>query len=416
MRFDRFSATCVNPHALMLRSTDLKGFSNLKFQISNRIALGKMAAVILVLAGTAFTPSRLSAQDKPNAVIPEDCSTFAISPNNRIAFAVAHMKRVKKVYVERDDVSVADLGGKTKPIVERDKFMPVPPPVTYIVNGLAWSPDGRRLAMTMTTLTPENPLADVDEEEEDYRRRHPEDDDDTQKKPSLPPAGKKVVALIDDDGHEIKVSGSKTRFIEDASNGAWLADGQTAVYLTGPGPYRIARVRPSDGQSSVLFEGHTFDTVVWDTPHNQAFAISQNLSLSGKLALLQLDLVHEGVREVARVPNYQGQLTLSSSGKKIGFFIDGDTIEVHDVANPTVYARVRTGPGKFEFGPDDERILLKRNPVDKSGTLVWVGLADNSFVPILHGLEFHDFEITPDGNNVIVMDPGKGELKVYPLR
>lgn len=325
------------------------------------------------------------------------------------------MKRVKKVIIERDDVSTADLGGKVKPIIERDKFMPVPPPVTYIVNSLAWSPDGRRLAMTMTTLSPENPFAD-DEEDEDYRLRHPEDDDDTQKKPSLPPSGKKVVALIDDDGHEIKVSGSKTRFIEGASNGAWLADGQTAVYLSGAGPYKIMRVQPSIGQSSVLFEGHTFDTVVWDTPHNQAFAISQNLSLSGKQALLQLDLAHEGVREVMRLPNYQSGLTLSASGKKVGFFIDGDTIEVHDVANPTVYSRVRTGPGKFEFSRDDQRILLKRGTPDKSGTLVWVGLSDNSFAQILHGLEFHDFEITPDGENIIVMDPGKGLLKVYPLR
>lgn len=393
----------------------------MKSEISNQNGVArrtgfKLAALSFATMAFASLPICARAQDRPNATIPDDTSTFAVSPNNRIAFAVPHMKRVKKVIIERDDVSVADLGGKTKLVIDRDRFMPVPPPVTYIVNGLAWSPDGRRLAMTMTTLTPENPFADDDEEEEEYRQRHPEEDDQSQKKPSLPPSGKKVVALIDDDGHEIKVSGSKTRFIENASNGAWLADGQTAVYLTGAGPYKIVRVRPSDGQSSVLFEGHTFDTVVWDAPHNQAYAISQNLSLSGKLALLQLDLVHEGVREIVRVPNYQGQLTLSASGKKIGFFIDGDTIEVHDVANPTVYARVRTGPGKFEFGPDDQRILLKRNPVDKSGTLVWVGLKDNSFTPILHALEFHDFEITPDGNNVIVMDPGKGLLKIYSLR
>lgn len=369
-----------------------------------------------IALGFASLPIGARGQERPNATIPDDTSTFAVSPNNRIAFAVPHMKRVKKVIIERDDVSVADLGGKTKLVIDRDRFMPVPPPVTYIVNGLAWSPDGRRLAMTMTTLTPENPFADDDEEDAEYRQRHPDEDDQTQKKPLLPPSGKKVVALIDDDGHEIKVSGSKTRFIENASSGAWLADGQTAVYLTGAGPYKIVRVRPSDGQSSVLFEAHTFDTVVWDTPHNEAYAISQNLSLSGKLALLQLDLVHEGVREIARAPNYQGQLTLSASGKKIGFFIDGDTIEVHDVANPTVYTRVRTGPGKFEFGPDDQRILLKRGTPDKSGSLVWVGLKDNSFTPILHGLEFHDFEITPDGSNVIVMDPGKGLLKIYSLR
>lgn len=378
-----------------------------------RVAKCSLAISASVLAFSTM-PFTARGQEKPNATIPYDCSTFAVSANGRVAFAVPHMKRVKKVIIERDDVSVGDLAGKTKPIIEPDKFMPVPPPVTYIVNSLAWSADGRRLAMTMTTLSPENPFADDDDEE--YQRRHPDEDDQSQKKLSLPPSGKKVVALIDDDGHEIKVSGSKTRFIEGASNGAWLADGQTAVYLMGAGPYKIVRVRPSDGQSSTLFEGHTFDTVVWDPPHNQAFAISQNLSLSGKLALLQLDLVHEGVREVVRVPEYQSQLTLSASGKKVGYFIDGDTIEVRDVANPSVYTRVRTGPGKFEFSHDDQRILLKRGTPDKSGSLVWVGLTDNSFTPILHGLEFHDFELTPDGNTVIVMDPGKGLLKIYPLR
>lgn len=384
----------------------------MKFQISNRTAGTKIAAAALALGAiVGVGPLVLRAQDKPNATILADSSTFAVSPNNRIAFAVPHMKRVKKVIIERDDVSVADLGGKIKPVIDRDKFMPVPPPVTYIVNGLAWSPDGRRLAMSMNTLSPENPFTDDDDEE--YLQRHP-DEDDRPKRP--PPAGKKVIALIDDEGHEIKVSGSKTRFIEDASNGAWLADSQTAVYLTGAGPYKIVRIRPSDGQSSVLFEGHTFDTVVWDTPHNQALGISQNLSLSGKLALLQLDLVHEGVREVARVPSYQSQLTLSASAKKVGYFIDGDTIEIRDVTNPAAFSRVRTGPGKFEFSRDDQRILLKRGPADKSGSLVWIGLADNSFVPILHGLEFHDFEITPDGANIIVMDPGKGLLKVYPLQ
>ena len=131
---------------------------------------------------------------------------------------------------------------------------------------------------------------------------------------------------------------------------------------------------------------------------------------------MQLDLVHEGVHEITRLPNFQGQLTVSASGKKVGYFIDGDTIEVRDLVSPAKFVRVRTGPGKFEFGHDDRRILLKRGPVDKSGSLVWVGLTDNSFVPILHGLEFHDFEITPDGNTVIVMDPGKGILKIYPLR
>lgn len=375
-------------------------------EISNSKRPQFAAPLALAIIAAAALPLLLHAQDKPAATILEDVSTFAVSQNNRIVYAVPHIKRVKKVFIQRDDVSVADLNGKGKIIVERDKFMPVPPPVTYVVNGLAWSPDGRRIAMTMTTIGAESEKETDDQDEKDQ---------DAQR-PSLPPNGKKVVALLDDDGHEIKVAGSKTRFIEGASNGAWLADGQTVVYLAGAGPYKIVRIRPSDGQTATLFEGHTFDSIVWDAPRNQAYAVGQNLSLSGRTALVLLDLLHEGVREIARLPNFQGQLTISSSGKKVGYFTDGDTIEVRDIAHPQSPVHVRTGPGKFEFSPDDRRILLKRGAVDKSGSLVWVGLTDDSFVPILHDLEFHNFEITPDGSAVIVMDPGKGVLKIYSLR
>ncbi len=62
------------------------------------------------------------------------------------------------------------------------------------------------------------------------------------------------------------------------------------------------------GQSSTLFEGHTFDAIVWDAPRNQAFALSQNLNVSGRLALFQLDLVHEGIREITRIDAYQSGL------------------------------------------------------------------------------------------------------------
>ena len=366
---------------------------------------------MLAFAVAAAAPTLLLAQDKPSAIIPEDATALAVSQNNRILYSVPHLKRVKKVLIERDDIDIADLGGHEKKIVEPDRFMPAPPPVSYIVNGLTWSPDGRRIAATMTTIA-----APGTEKEKDDKDDNQDDNDSVARKLALPPNGTKVVALLDDDGHEIRVAGSKERFIEQASSGAWLADDQTAVYLIGAGPYKIGRVKPSDGQTKTLFEDHSFDSVVWDTPRNQAFAVGSSLSLSGRTALVQLDLMNEGVREVARLPNFQGQLTVSPSGKKVGYFVDGDTIEVRDVANPAAPVRVRTGPGKFAFSRDDRRILLKRGPADKSGNLVWVGLGDDSWDPILHDLEFHNFEIAPDGHTIIVMDPGKGVLKIYPLR
>jgi hypothetical protein len=332
----------------------------------------------------------------PKLVISEDCQQFAVSQDGRIVYAVPRMKRVKKVVIERDDIWIAELNGKQKKIVEVDKFMPVPPPSTYIVNSLAWSPDGKHIAANITTIVVET--------------APPEDDS-----AAPPPGGTKAIALLDDDGHEIKVEGSKTRFIEGAVNGTWLADGSTVVYLTGAGPYKINRVRPSGGQTKTLFEGHVFDDVLWDAKNNQAFAVGKNLSVSGRLVLVELDLVRETVREISRLDAYQGKLSVSPSGKKIAYFEDGDTIEVRELANPAKPIRVPAGLGRFEWGRDERHVLLKRGPDDRSSDLVWVGIYDGTFVPILHDLTFHSFEIIRGGESIAVTEPGKGVLKVFPL-
>jgi hypothetical protein len=44
-----------------------------------------------------------------------------------------------------------------------------------------------------------------------------------------------------------------------------------------------------------------------------------------------------------------------------------------------------------------------------------VGLYDGQFEPLLHDLEFHDYQISPDGRSVAVTEPGKRALLVYGL-
>jgi hypothetical protein len=86
-----------------------------------------------------------------------------------------------------------------------------------------------------------------------------------------------------------------------------------------------------------------------------------------------------------------------------------------DLANSKKPLRVHAGYGRFGWSKDERRVLLKRGPDEKSNNLVWVGLADGSFTPILHDLLYHDFAITPDGNSILVAEPGKQSLKMYPL-
>ena len=364
------------------------------------------AAILATLLAHAV---RLPAQDNPKFVINDDCQVFDIAPNNAIVYAVPHLKRIRRLVLERDDISIAVPPGKERHIVDADKFLPPAPPAGFVVNSLSWSPDGRRVAVSMTLQ--QAPAGFMDKQAEKKRGNM---DDAEENTPILPAGGGKAIALLEDDGREIKVAGSKTRFIEGGVDAAWLADGSTAVYLTGGPPWAISRVRPEDGKDVTLFEGHKFDAVVWDAKRNQAFAIG-DLSLHGQQTLLRLDLLHETVTEIARVKNYQGSLTVSPSGEKVGFFEDGDTVNVIDTVHPSQPLRVRTGYGRFGWSRDQRRILLKRGPEDRSNILMWVGLYDGTFTSILHGLEFHDFEIAPDGETIAVTVPGKRVLKLYPL-
>ena len=356
-------------------------------------------------------PSR--AQDEPKMVITEDCQAFDISSNNAIVYAVPRLKRVKNLILERDDISVATGRGQIRHIVEADKFMPIPPAAGYVINSLAWSPDGQRIAVNMTLQQPPAGF-EAGAPKKKSKDKDREEEDQTDNEPVQSAEGGKAVALLDAEGHEIHVAGLKSRFLENAGNATWLADGSNVVYLTG-GPAQIVRVRPSDGNSITLFEGQAFDDVAWDAARSRAFAIGEGLNVRRGRALLELDLLRETVRQVATVENYAGSLSLSPSGRKIAFFEDGDTIEVIDTANPANPAHMRAGFGVFQWSRDELRVLLKRGPADRSNILLWVGLYDGSFTPALHGLVYRDFKIAPDHASLAITEPGKRVLKLYPL-
>lgn len=376
-------------------------------------ALERSAAARLPWAGlfalwtlTFVLPSLASAQENPKFVIDEDCQVFNVAADNSIVFSVPRIKRIKKLVIERDDIGIASASGKARRILDADKFMPIPPAGGYVIDSLSLSPDGRRIAVNMTLQKPPPDYQEEPKKQKDENR-------DSNVEVAAAPAGK-AIALLDDDGREIPVAGSKNRFIENATNATWLADDATVVYLTGAPP-QIVRVTPADGQTTTLFQGHSFDAVAWDAPRNRAFAVGANLSLTGRLAVVELDLLHETVTEVARIENYNSELTVSPSGKKIGFFEDGDTIVAIDTDNRSKPLRVRAGMGSFGWSRDERRILLKRGPSDRSNDLVWVGLYDDTFTPFLHDLSFRDFQVAPDGRSVAVTAPGRRVLKVFAL-
>ena len=370
------------------------------------IAIGTIAVVCLAV------PALLLAQDAPKLMIDEDCQAFSIAPDNSIVYAVSHIKGVKRLVIERDDVWVASGPGRTRKILDANIFMPMPPPQGFRVESLAWSPDSQRIAMISTLIQPPPGWEDKNAK----KKGDLGDDEDVNAPPIQGVGGGRVLVLLDAEGHEIKVANSKTRFIEGAVDGTWLADGKTVVYLTGGPPYSMFRVTPEDGKVTPLYDGHTFQSVVWDAKRNRAFGVSDSLSITAHLAIVRLDLLHEAIAPVSDIDTYQTGLSLSPSGTKIGYFEDGDTIDVIDMQNGGRPIRVRAGSGRFAWSRDEKKVLLKRGPDDRSNILLWVGLHDDSFSSILHDLQFRDFQIAPDGQSIAVTIPGKRALKVYPLQ
>jgi hypothetical protein len=378
----------------------------------------RTTVVAAALLAVCLAGRQSLAQETASLTIDDDCKVFAIAPDNSIVYAVPHLKRFEKLILERDEIWVSSPKGGKRKIVDPDKFMPLPPPASYIVGGLSWSPDGQRIAVSMQTKTyPWSPKVKGKKKgslDDDY------EDDNTEeaRRGETGPAasgGGRVVALVDGNGQEIKVANSKTRFIEGASLGAWLADGKTMVYLGGTGANQIVRVSPDDGKTTTLFSGRRFNAVRWDAQRNRAFAIGEGMGFNARFTLSQLDLLHETISEVAKLDAYNGSLAVSPNGTAVGYFRDGDTIEVRSLANPTKATAVHAGIGRFEFDRDDRRVLLKRGPEDRSNDLIWVRLDDGSFSPILHDLVYHDFHVSPDGRSLGVSDPGKSILRIYPL-
>lgn len=370
----------------------------------NNHAAPRNGRALLLLAACALAlsyPPISRAQGKSLVKIDEDVQSFAIAPDNRIVYSVQHMRRVKKVRLERDDFWISSLEGKQKKIVDGEKLF-ADPLLNYQVQSFAWSPDGRRIAVLMQTAEMEQPKGTVDQQMDEQQTVR----------------GAVAIYLMDAEGHQIPIQGMKDGLLNDGYNPAWLADNTTIVYVTRTGGdfYELNSVNPAIGKTKPLFQGHTFAALSWDTKNNQAFAIEESTRVLTSPMLVRLDLVNETRTAIMPIEEYAGDFVLSPSARKVGYFRNGDTLEVRDIANPgSKPVQVRVAIGQFQWGHDEKRVLLKRGDPLKSARLTWVGVYDGQFEPLLHDLEFHDYEISPDGQYVAVTEPGKRSLLVYSL-
>lgn len=354
-----------------------------------RLVTGGTGCLALgILLGAATGP------DAPRVTVDDDCPAFAFAPdNNRILYAVRHVYSQHRIELQRDDIWEVTLDGKKRRLVNGEKLVQGNAPFSYAIQVIRMSPDGGRMTVEMLTSAMIDAQGNTREGE--------------------------LSDLMDANGKEIKIRGADSA-IDGALEAAWLADGVTVVYLREAVKpkllYTIESVRPAGGRGAPLFEGHTFTAIAWDARRNSAIAIERDRSLAGPIQLVALDLLHQTRRELATLDGFLGHLTISPSGSKVAYFHDGDTLEIRDLVAPDRAVRVPMAFGRYEWAPDERRLLLKRGPDHQSAELFWVNLPDGRLEPLLHSLIFRDFQISPDGHWLAVTAPGKRRLFVYPLQ
>lgn len=363
--------------------------------VSRKFAAAASLAAIAAACSLAAFPAPSSNPDQPKITIDEDCSTFAFSPDNHIAYAVRRIYNWKKYTVEGDDLWIAAPDGKRKRVIEGDKLVKTATFHSFAIHSVTWSPDNRRLAIEKTTEQVS------DSKKEDI-------------------TSGETIELMDADGRDIPIQGVKENenpFIG-ASQGTWLGDGNTVVYLVEAVKpkmlFEIRTIQPATGKITKLFAGHMFAGVVWDAAHSTAFAVQRDKGMEGPADLVWLDLAHEIGNKIASMQNFQGELTLSPDSKHVAYFRDGDYLEIREIASQEKPLALRVGYGRFEWSPDERYILLKRGPETRSGNLVWINVANGDFIPAMHDLVYRDFHISPDGQWIGLMEVGKRIIKVYP--
>jgi dipeptidyl aminopeptidase/acylaminoacyl peptidase len=344
--------------------------------------------------------------EKPLLNIDEDISAFAFAPDGRIVYSVRRQFHTRQYDLERDDIWLQENGGKRRRLLQGEKFLRGSTPFTYTIDSFRWSPNGRLiLAQLFTTSV-------VDE--------HGGTQDSI------------MTLALEDNGKEIHL-GANDSLLKDAYEAIWLVDNATIVYLTEIVKPRVLfsfkYINIAAGPSGYVFEGRTFLDAYPIPRTNVAIGVERDRNLTGPPRLQRLELLAQDDRELATLDSYEGGVSVSPSAKKAAYFLDKEVLEVRELTDPTKAARLRTGFGTFQWSPDETRILLKRAPEKKSGDLVWIDIpaltaraakdqdppvTQPALIPILHGLTFRDFAITPDGK-LAVIAPGKRNLLVFPL-
>lgn len=370
--------------------------------------LRRFCSLICAVVGCcSLPPARAQNLDKPSSSIDDEITAFSFGPDGGIAFSVYHNFKTKKYDLEHDDIWIQEARGKRRRILEGQKFTRSGTQLlSYLTDSIRWSPNGRYLLVQLLTTAVEAESGNATNSVE--------------------------TLLFEDSGHEARID-KGDNFLLGAANATFLPDNNTIAYLVnavGTLPlYSIKTTRLSSGSFPSPYEGRTFRDVAWLPGMNFAVAVEQDHSMSGPPRLQYMDVLNDSDKELATLDGYEGGLIVSPDRTKAAYFIDREVLEIRSLSHPNQLARIRVGLGIPRWTPDGSRIFLKRAVEKKSGDIVWfpvpplaavdpkkeIPVSQPTPVSVLHGLTFREFSISPDGNFLAVVVPGKRNLLVFPL-
>jgi hypothetical protein len=371
--------------------------------------LRNLCAVVCLVFGCGAIPpahAQLTDLQKPLQSIDEDITAFAFAPDGRIVYSVRRNMKTKLYDLEHDDIWLQETNGKKRRLLLGDKFKVGDKLFSYAVDSFRWSPNGRFILarLFVTSL-----LDDSGKTQDSF-----------------------MTVLLDDNGKEVKINGGENA-IRDSANAFWLKDNATVVYMTEAvkprALFSFQYTNISTGPAGAAFEGRTFAEADQITGTNVAIAVEQDRAQSGPPRLQRLDLLAQDDKELATLQDFAGGLSISPDGKRAAYYVDKEVLEIRDLTSLHHVARVRVGLGEFGWSADDRRILIKRAVEKKTGDLAWIDLPELAEIPdtkeipvtvptpqpILRGIGFREFSISPDGKLLGVISTGKHSLAVFPI-
>jgi dipeptidyl aminopeptidase/acylaminoacyl peptidase len=359
---------------------------------------------VIVLAGSSAV--RAQQTPTPRVSIDDDCTAIAYASDGRLAYATRHVFNLQKFQVQRDDIWILETDGRRRKILNGEKVTRGSEAFSYTITRLRWSPDGTRVAAELVTTQVNAKGEEVPDN---------------------------LLLFIGQDGKDVKIADGDN-VVRGAIDGTYLIGNGKLAYLTETVKpnlmFSITTIESPGGHVFPLFDRHSFAALAWNAKRGTAVAIEKNLTDASATRLVELNLMSEDYRRLATLDSYVGGLSFSPSAAKVAYFRDINTLEIRDMTDPALVARVHVAYGTINWAPDEKSVLVKRGLDRQEGDLVWVQLptpaADPESgpaetitpptqTPILNGQTFRDFALAPDGHSVAVILLAKHNLQIFDL-